>query len=76
MLFKERLRELRTTSPYTQKDIAQKLNISVSAYQYYEAGKNEPNIEKLIILADMFGISIDYLVGHSVQMKDNAKSFD
>ncbi len=76
MLFKERLKELRVTSPYTQKDIAKKLNISVSAYQYYESGKNEPGIEKLIILADMFGTSIDYLVGHSVLMKDNARPSD
>jgi len=76
MLFKERLRELRTASPYTQKDIAQKLNISVSAYQYYEAGKNEPNIEKLIILADMFGTSIDYLVGHSETKTFDAAFFD
>ncbi len=73
MLFKERLKELRISSPYTQKEIAQKLNISVSAYQYYEAGKNEPNIEKLITLADLFNVSIDYLVGHPASHEADAK---
>lgn len=61
MEFKDRLKELRKQSPYTQKDIAKKLGISVSAYQYYESGKNEPNIERLKILADMFHVSLDYL---------------
>lgn len=65
MEFKTRLKELRKESPYTQKDIAEKLGISVSAYQYYEAGKNEPNIEKLKILADMFNVTLDYLTGRS-----------
>lgn len=73
MLFKERLKELRISSPYTQKEIAKKLNISVSAYQYYEAGKNEPNIEKLITLADLFNVSIDYLVGRPSSPEADAK---
>lgn len=65
MEFKTRLKELRKESPCTQKDIAEKLGISVSAYQYYEVGKNEPNIEKLKILADMFDVTLDYLTGRT-----------
>ena len=33
-------------------------------YQQYEQGKFEPNIEKLVKLADTFGISVDELIGH------------
>ncbi len=65
MEFKNRLKELRKQSPYTQKEISEKLGISVTAYQYYETGKNEPNIEKLKILADMFHVSLDYLTCYS-----------
>ena len=65
MEFKIRLKELRQKSPLTQKEISEKLGISVSAYQYYEAGKNEPNIEKLIILADTFNVTLDYLTGRT-----------
>jgi len=61
MEFKTRLKELRKNSPYTQKDIAGKLGISVSAYQYYESGKNEPNIENLKRLANLFDVTLDYL---------------
>ena len=63
MNFSERLKELRKTYAIPQKVIAEKLGISVTAYQYYEAGKNQPNIEKLILLADLFHVSLDALVG-------------
>ena len=32
--------------------------------QQYEQGKYEPNIEKLIKLSDLFGITVDYLICH------------
>lgn len=65
MYFSERLKNLRKTRMIPQKDIAEYLGISVSAYQYYEAGKNEPCIARLIMLADLFNVSIDYLVGRT-----------
>ena len=65
MPFSERLKNLRKTRMIPQKTIAEYLGISVTAYQYYEAGKNEPNIEKLIKLAILFNVSIDYLVGRT-----------
>ena len=35
------------------------------SYQAYEQGTNEPNIEKLILLADFFDVSLDYLMGRT-----------
>lgn len=67
MNFSERLKELRKAYAIPQKVIAEKLGISVTAYQYYEAGKNQPNIEKLILLADLFHVSLDTLVGRNFQ---------
>lgn len=65
MKFSERLRELRKASPLTQKAIADELGISVTAYQYYESGKNQPSIENLIKLGEMFNVTLDYLTGRS-----------
>lgn len=39
------------------------LNISNPAYYKYENGKAEPSIDTLIKLADLFGVSLDYLCG-------------
>ncbi|MCI8283955.1 MAG: helix-turn-helix transcriptional regulator [Firmicutes bacterium] len=63
MKFCDRLKELRKNSTFTQKELANNLGISVTAYQYYEAGKNQPSIENLIKLADMFNVTLDYLTG-------------
>ena len=33
-----------------------------NAYQKYELGTSEPNLAKLVILADLFNVSLDYLL--------------
>jgi transcriptional regulator with XRE-family HTH domain len=45
--------------------MAELANISVRAYQLYEQGKTEPNIDALIKFADALNVSIDYLVGRT-----------
>lgn len=50
----------------TQKAVADATGVSLRGYQQYEQGKFEPNIEKLIRLADTFGISVDELIGHEL----------
>ena len=64
MLFNERLKELRLNSARLQKDIAKMLGISVRTFQGWETGRSEPSIEKLIALADLFDVSLDYLMGY------------
>ena len=58
-----RLKELRLKSTYLQKELASLIGVSVRTFQDYEQGKTEPNIEKLIKLADTFQVPLDYLVG-------------
>lgn len=62
MHFNERLRELRKQSPLMQKDIAAKIGVSVRTFQQYELGKIQPNIEKLIILSQIFDVTVDFLI--------------
>lgn len=62
MKFHERLREMRKNSPLMQKDIANNIGVSVRTFQQYELGKIEPSIERLILLANIFGVTIDFLV--------------
>ena len=63
--FSERLKELRSENNYTQRHMANYLNITDTAYQNYEYGKRDMNIKTLTALADYFNVSIDYLVGRS-----------
>ena len=58
-----RLRELRKNHKLTQKKVAAHLQLSSDAYSLYELGKRQMNYETLFLLADLFDVSIDYLLG-------------
>lgn len=62
MTFPEKLQSLRQSSGYTQKQLAEKLNMTSNAYQQYEYGKREPNIEKLIMISVILNVSLDNLL--------------
>lgn len=59
-----KLKELRTFSAKTQKEVANDLHISVQVYCNYENEQRQPTPEMLIKLADYFQVSVDYLIGH------------
>jgi len=73
MLLKDRLKELRSERDLLQKDIALLLNITSSAYGYYEQGKRIPDYDTVKILADFFNVSLDYLSGSS-NIKESAET--
>lgn len=63
MEFKTRLKELRIEKGFSQLEIANVLNMSKMAISHWEKGNSEPSIEQLKILARMFDVSVDYLIG-------------
>lgn len=63
VIFQNRLRYLREEHGIKQEDMAKKLNISTSAYGYYEQGRNEPSLDSIKKMADIFDVSVDYLLG-------------
>ncbi len=60
----ENLRLLRERSELTQKRVARYLSIDRSTYSYYECGKTQPSLIMLTQLADLYGVSIDALIGY------------
>ena len=64
-ILSERLRELRKERGYTQLQVAVYCDITEKAYQNYELMTREPKLEILIRIADLYGVSLDYLVGRS-----------
>lgn len=63
--FSVRLREVRKSKGKKLQETADCVGIKLRSYQAYEQGTNEPNIEKLILLADFFDVSLDYLMGRT-----------
>ena len=54
--------ELRTSKGYTQLELANKLNYSDKAVSKWERGESLPDISVLLRIAELFGVSLDYLV--------------
>lgn len=63
MQFYERLKQLREKNGWTQNDVASILDIAKSTYVKYERGEREPRYGTLIALAELFQVSVDYLLG-------------
>lgn len=62
MKFKDKLQVLRKQKGISQEKLAEKIGISRQAVAKWEIGQSYPDVGKLIILSDLFGISIDKLV--------------
>ncbi|MCL2696676.1 MAG: helix-turn-helix domain-containing protein [Oscillospiraceae bacterium] len=59
------LRNLRNDKSLTQKQVAEMINAGLRNYIRYETNARKPSYEFLIALADLYDVSLDYLVGRS-----------
>ena len=61
----QRLKDLRKHKKVGQKEVAELLGVSLRSYQFYESGEYDPSLPNLVVLADYFQVSTDYLLGRS-----------
>ena len=64
-----RLRQLREDKDMSQREIAKILDMSQTGYSQYEIGKNDIPTRVLIKLALYYGVSVDYLLDITNEMK-------
>lgn len=72
-MLSKRLKQLRNEKGLLQKEIAEKLKITTSAYGFYEQGKRMPDIETLKSLAKLFDVTVDYLLGEENTINNTNK---
>jgi repressor LexA len=68
-----RIKMLREEKHLTQQELADKLNSAKSTIGMYENGNRKPSYEVLIKLSEIFGCSIDYIVGTSNERNSNVQ---
>lgn len=73
MTFSEKLRLLIEENDLTQKGLANELHIPVSTFGGYVQGTSEPDFQTLVMIANYFGVSADYLLSN---YSDDVKSDD
>ena len=62
MKFHEKLQNLRKNAGMTQLELAEKLMVSRQAISKWETGNAVPDLENIISICDLFGVSLDCLV--------------
>ena len=67
----DKLKSLRLEKKLTQKQIAERIGLAISAVSSYESGTRYPSYDVLVKLARIFHVSTDYLLGMS-----NARNID
>ena len=59
----DKLKSLRIEKKLTQKQVADRIGLAISAVSSYESGSRYPSYDVLVKLARMFHVSTDYLLG-------------
>lgn len=72
----EKLKNLRKSKNLLQSDIAKKLNVSTSAVGMWEQGRAQPDSWCIKQLANIFGVTTDYLLDNDVKEDKNKDLLD
>lgn len=57
-----RIKELRKAKDWSQKDLAKRLGTSSAQLNKYESAQNTPQLDRLILLAELLDTTVDYLL--------------
>ena len=73
MILADKIIEERKKNGWTQEELAQKLGVSRQSVSKWESAGAIPDLKKIIQLADLFGVSTDYLLKDEVE-KENTET--
>lgn len=62
MTLPERLLALREQAGLSQYELARRLHYTRSAVSMWEQGRSDPSVSALVMLADLYGVSLDWLI--------------
>lgn len=65
-----RIKECRINSKMSQKFVAVSLGVAAPSVSNWESGKTQPTPENFKRLADLFGVTVDYLIGQTDELQE------
>lgn len=72
MIFADKLIQLRKKSGWSQEELAEQLNVTRQSVSKWEGAQSVPDLEKLLRLSELFGVSMDYLLKDNIIEPENA----
>lgn len=70
MIFADKLIRLRKKNGWSQEELAEKLNVSRQAVSKWESAQTVPELEKLLQLSALFGVTTDYLLKDELEAEE------
>ncbi|MBQ8606507.1 MAG: helix-turn-helix domain-containing protein [Clostridia bacterium] len=67
----EKLKSLRKENKISQEELAERLDVSRQSISLWENDQTLPSMEKIVALANIFGVTTDYLLMDSVCLSEN-----
>lgn len=74
MIFADKLIRLRKKNGWSQEELAEKLSVSRQAVSKWEGAQTVPELEKLLQLSALFGVTTDYLLKDELEQEEYAQS--
>lgn len=71
MIFADKLILLRKKSGWSQEELAEQLNVTRQSVSKWEGAQAVPDLDKLLRLSELFGVSMDYLLKDSIEEAEN-----
>lgn len=71
LLIGEKIMRLRQSKGYSQEELGEKLGVSRQAVSKWETGQTTPDVDKVVLMSEFFGVSTDYLLKDETEQKLN-----
>jgi transcriptional regulator with XRE-family HTH domain len=71
MILADKIVQLRKQLAWSQEDLAEKMKVSRQSVSKWESANSIPDLNKIIILAEIFNVSTDFLLKDEIESQDN-----
>ncbi len=69
MILAEKIMELRKKNGWSQEELAEQVHVSRQSVSKWESGASIPDLSKILLLSEAFGVSTDYLLRDDIEEK-------
>lgn len=76
MIFADKLIELRKKSGWSQEELAEQMQVTRQSVSKWEGAQSIPDLEKIIRLSELFGVSTDYLLKDDIEPEKGIRSVE
>ena len=70
MILADKIIRLRKRNGWSQEELAEKMNVSRQAVSKWESAQTIPDLEKILLLSSLIGVTTDYLLKDEIEVEE------